>query len=89
MKCCLWVLVIIALVTSIAVERAQAVGYERCNENGVSSRETGTTKRVSPSVWASLKQLPYVEKVPDAIDGAVSTLKDVLGQFGLDLNRRP
>jgi hypothetical protein len=89
MKYCLWGFAIVALVMNTVVGNVQAVGYERHDASAVARSETRTTKQACPTVWDSLKQLSYVDKVPDAIDGAVSAFKDVLGQFGLNMNRKP
>lgn len=89
MKYCLWGFAIVALVMNISLGGVHAVGYEGHDASAVARGEIRTTKQACLTVWDSLKQLPYVEKVPDAIDGAVSAFKDVLGQFGLNMNRNP
>ncbi len=80
MKYCSWLLVLAALVIGLAFANAWAVGYERQNANGHGASKA--TRQVCPTVWDSLK------KVPDAIDGVTSGIKDILGQFGLKANRK-
>ncbi len=79
MKYCSRLLVLAALVSGVAFGNAWAVGYERQDANGVRGASKAT-RQVCPTVWDSLK------KIPDAMDGVSSSIKDILRQFGLNVN---
>jgi hypothetical protein len=67
------VVLIILLMGSI---NAFAVGYEQY-------RPAGRAAEQSCGWWESLKKGFFVEKYPEIIDGAASTVRDLLGQFGV------
>ncbi len=87
MKYCSRLLALAALVIGIALGNAWAVGYERQDTNGARG-VSKASRQVCPTFWDALKQLPLVTKIPDAVDGFASGVKEIFAQFGVNPDKK-
>ncbi len=75
----------VALLLMVLVAgNALAVGYERYTTRSSRTLPSATEKvKESAAVWRGLNEAFKIEKIPGLLDRTASSVKDIVGQFGL------
>ncbi len=82
--------VAVSLVLSLgSAGAAMAVGYERQVVDGKPSSGSKTGPPARPDLLDAIKDASLAQKYPDVLDETVSTVKDILMQFGLADRKDP